>query len=97
MITRLDEELVSPAVERLEGGGDGDVVDEDAAVGAAVEGDAQRLESLLPRRVPDLHRHQPVVHHHLQRPKTDLVSIAFPLKLLAQTLLVHEAMNHNGA
>ena len=45
--TCLDEELVAPAVERLEGGGDGDVVDEDAAVGAAVESDTEGLESLL--------------------------------------------------
>jgi hypothetical protein len=37
----------SPRVKRLEGSGRSDVVDEDAAVGSAVERDAQRLESLL--------------------------------------------------
>ena len=41
-------------VEVLERLGDVDVEDEDAAVGAAVEGDAQALEALLTRRVPDL-------------------------------------------
>ena len=43
-------------VEVLERLGDVDVEDEDAAVGAAVEGDAQALEALLTRRVPDLRR-----------------------------------------
>ena len=67
MITRLDEELVSPAVERLEGGGYGDVVTEDAAVGAAVEGDAPQLEALL----PGLHGQPPRVQfnrHFMEAP-----------------------------
>ena len=51
---RLDEELISPAVESLERLGAVNVVDEYTAVRAAVEGNTQRLEALLPRRVPQL-------------------------------------------
>ena len=61
----LNEELVPPAVEGLEGVGRRDVVGQDAAVGAAVESHAQRLEPLLAGRVPDLHGDQSVVDHHL--------------------------------
>ena len=50
----LNEELVPPAVERLEALGAVDVVDKDAAVGAAVEGDAEGLEAFLAGRVPEL-------------------------------------------
>jgi len=52
--TRLDEELVSPALQCLESVGNGHVVDQDAAVGAAVERYAQALETLLTGSVPDL-------------------------------------------
>ena len=45
--SHLDEELVSPAVQRFEGVGRRHVVGEDAAVGAAVESDTEGLESLL--------------------------------------------------
>ena len=34
-----------------------DVIDQNAAVGSTVEGDAQRLEALLPGCVPQLERH----------------------------------------
>ena len=88
--TRLDEELVAPRVERLERVGRRHVVDEHAAVGAAVERDAQRLKTLLARRVPDLHRHQPVAHLHLLRQEVRadrrLVLAAEP----AVHVLVHE-------
>jgi hypothetical protein len=50
---------------RLEGLGRVDVVDEDAAVCAAVEGDAEGLEALLAGRVPELHRDEPIVDHDL--------------------------------
>lgn len=50
----LDEELVPPRVERLEGLGRVDVVNEDAAVSAAVECDAERLEALLAGGIPQL-------------------------------------------
>jgi hypothetical protein len=55
-ITRrgLNEELVAPGVESLEGFGAVDVVDQNAAVSAAVEGYAERLEALLSGRVPEL-------------------------------------------
>ena len=54
MWARLDEELISPSVESLERLGAVNVVDEYTAVRAAVEGNTQRLEALLPRRVPQL-------------------------------------------
>lgn len=50
----LDQELVSPAVQRLEALGVVDVVHQNAAVGSSVECDAQRLESLLSGSVPEL-------------------------------------------
>ena len=52
--TGLDEELVPPALQRLERVWNGNVVDENAAVGTAVERNAEALESFLSRRVPDL-------------------------------------------
>ena len=45
----LDQELVSPAVERLEGVGRGHVVGEHTTVGAAIESHPKRLEPLLER------------------------------------------------
>ena len=50
----LNEEFVAPGVEGLEGFGRVDVVDEDAAVGATVEGYAEGLEALLAGGVPEL-------------------------------------------
>ena len=52
--TSLYKELISPTVERLECVGHGDVEHEHTAVGATVEGHAERLEALLPCRVPNL-------------------------------------------
>ena len=57
----MNEELVAPGIERLEGLGAVDVVDENAAVGASVEGDAERLESFLARSVPELEGDDAVV------------------------------------
>jgi hypothetical protein len=57
----LDEELVAPGVEGLEGLGAVDIIDEHAAVGAPVEGDAERLEALLARGVPELQGDDAVV------------------------------------
>ena len=50
----LDQELVPPAVECIKTLGVVDVVNEHAAVGAAVECDTERLEALLSGRVPEL-------------------------------------------
>lgn len=58
----LDQELVAPGVEGLEGLGRVDVVDEDAAVGAAVEGDAEGLEAFLTGGVPELKGDDAVVN-----------------------------------
>ena len=50
----LDEELVPPTVQGLERLGAVDVVNEDAAVCAAVECDTERLESFLAGGIPQL-------------------------------------------
>jgi len=56
--TRLYQKFIAPALQRLERVWNGDVVDEDAAVGAPVERNAETLEPLLSSRVPDLqHSH----------------------------------------
>ena len=52
--THLDEENIIPAVQLPERCGCRDVIDENAAVGAAEVADTQALEALLPRRVPYL-------------------------------------------
>lgn len=48
----LDEELVTPAIERLKGLGAVHIVDEHAAVRPTVESHPKRLEPFLTRRVP---------------------------------------------
>ena len=67
--TRLNEELIAPAVERLKALGIVDIVHQHAAVRAAVERHAERLESLLTGRVPQLHRDQAAIDHDLARQK----------------------------
>lgn len=52
--TRLDEKLVAPAVQRLEGFCTVDVVYEYTAICASIIGHAERLEALLPSRIPEL-------------------------------------------
>jgi len=52
--TSLNEKLISPALKRLERVRNGDIVDQDAAVGTPVERNAKTLEALLTGRVPDL-------------------------------------------
>lgn len=59
--TRLDQELVSPRVEGVEGLGVVDIIDEDAAICASVERDAEGLETFLAGRVPQLHGHEAIV------------------------------------
>jgi hypothetical protein len=84
----LDQELVSPAVQRIETLGVVHVVDKDAAVGASVEGDAERLEAFLAGGVPKLecvsapffmcpcprlyHHHSAYLHRHLPIIDNDL-------------------------
>ena len=60
--TGLDQELVPPAVECVETLRVVDVVYEHAAVGAAVEGYAERLEAFLAGCVPELHCDEAVVN-----------------------------------
>lgn len=52
----LDQKLIPPAVQCLEGVRRRDVKDEHAAVGTAVERHTQRLETLLTCRVPNLQK-----------------------------------------
>ena len=52
--TSLNEKLISPALKCLECVGNCDVVDEDTAIGTAVERNAETLEPLLTSCVPDL-------------------------------------------
>ena len=54
MWTRLNEELVAPAVQRLKGLCTVDVVYEHATIRSSVVGHAERLEALLPSRIPEL-------------------------------------------
>lgn len=51
----LDQELIPPAVESVETLRIVNVVNEHAAISAAVKGDAQRLEAFLSGGVPELH------------------------------------------
>ena len=52
--TSLDEELISPAVQVLEGLGNIHIKDQDAAVGTTVERNTERLEALLAGGIPEL-------------------------------------------
>lgn len=63
----LDEEFVTPRVERLEGFGIVDVVAETTAVGTSVESDAERLETFLSSSVPELHGNETVIDHDFAR------------------------------
>lgn len=54
----LDEEVLLPNREVLEAAGVGDVVDQHAGFGAAVESHAEALVALLACRVPYLERHR---------------------------------------
>ena len=50
----LDEELVAPAIEGVKTLGVVNVINKDAAVCTTVEGNAQRLETLLASSIPQL-------------------------------------------
>mmetsp|Transcript_5428 Transcript_5428/g.14687 ORF Transcript_5428/g.14687 Transcript_5428/m.14687 type:complete len:222 (-) Transcript_5428:222-887(-) len=52
--SHLFYELLSPPIEAVQGVRIGDVVHQKASMRSAVEPNAERLESLLPRRVPNL-------------------------------------------
>ena len=62
------QELVPPAVERVEALGVVDVVDEHAAVSPAIKGHAEGLEALLTSRIPEL----------FQEANVDIVSMKAP-------------------
>ena len=50
----LNKKLISPALKCLKCVGDSDIVDQDAAIGAAVERYTEALKPFLSSRVPDL-------------------------------------------
>ena len=54
MWTRLDEELVPPAVQRLERLCAVDIVYEHTTIRSSVVSHTERLEALLPSRIPEL-------------------------------------------
>ena len=68
--TRLDEELISPAVQRPERVCRCHIIDQDAAVGTTVERYAERLETLLASCVPDLHRRKYCPHIQTEKQET---------------------------
>ena len=57
----MNKELVAPGIEGLEGFRGIHIIDEDAAVGAAVEGDPEGLEAFLACGVPELEGDDAVV------------------------------------
>lgn len=57
----LDQELISPGIERLEGLGAVDIIDKYTAICASVEGDAKGLETLLTGCVPKLKGNDTIV------------------------------------
>lgn len=61
---RLDEELVSPRVQRFEGVWCCHIEDQDTAVCASVERHAERLEPFLTSGVPNLHGYDSVIDDH---------------------------------
>lgn len=63
--THLDEELIPPSVQSLKALARVDIVNKHTAVGTTVEGDAERLETLLTSRVPQLHGNDTVVDDEL--------------------------------
>ena len=58
----MDQEFVAPGIEGFEGFRAVDVVDEYAAIGASVEGDAEGLEAFLAGCVPELEGYDAVVN-----------------------------------
>jgi len=88
--TGLDEEFVSPRVERFETLTRVDVVDQDAAIRSSIESDTERLEPLLTGGIPQLKRDQSIVDHDLLRQE---IGPDGSLVLVRETLvdkLVHE-------
>lgn len=59
------DEAFAPLLDGFEGFFLGQVEGEDAAVGSPVKCIANRLVLLLSRCVPNLHRHNRILHHHL--------------------------------
>ena len=59
---RILYEAIPPSGQSLERLRIRDVVDQGAAISAAVEGVAERLELLLPRRIPNLQSYDCVVY-----------------------------------
>lgn len=62
--TGLYQELIPPAVQRVEALLIIHVVHQHAAIRSPIERHAQALKALLPRCVPQLHGHESVIHEH---------------------------------
>jgi len=59
----LDQELIAPAVEVVEGLGDVNVEHKHAAISTTIESDTERLETLLTGSIPDLKGDKTIVNH----------------------------------
>ena len=57
----MDEELVTPGIQRLEGFGAVHVVHEDTTVGSAIEGNTEGLKTLLSGCVPELEGNDSII------------------------------------
>lgn len=92
----LDQKLVAPAVQSFEALGVVDVVDEDAAVGAAVKGNAQRLEAFLAGRIPQLSQVRLFSSHCRPRARLLLPHLHGDLSIVYQDLLCRKVGANGG-
>jgi len=97
----LDQELVAPAVEVIEGLGNVNVEHEHAAISTTVESNTEGLETLLTGSIPDLQGDKTIVDHDLlgQEISTDggtvLVGELLVHVLVHQGSLSHTAITKN--
>ncbi len=92
----MNQKLVAPAVQSFEALGVVDVVDEDAAVGAAVKGNAQRLEAFLAGRIPQLSQVSPPLSHCKPRTRLLLPYLHGDLSIVYQNLLCRKVGADGG-
>jgi len=88
--TGLDQELVPPTIKTFESVWSSDVISEYTTVCSAVESNPKGLEPLLASRVPDLHGHQAVIHHHLLGQEVSTNSSLVLVGELFVDILVHQ-------
>lgn len=95
--TGLDQEFIPPRVQGLEGVGGGHIKHQHTAVCATIKRHAQRLETLLPRCVPDLHCYKSVVHHHFLGEKVcSYCGLVLVTELFIHVLVHERGLPHSG-